>query len=164
MVLKDYQERLLELLEQLELDMSNLYKLFAEKFPKYADLWATLSEQEILHAKWVKELSDMAKDEKVVFDEKVTRTYTVKKVLEMIQDTYAKTQANKISLIAALSICRDFEQSILEKEFYNYFITKDPDARVLISQIRTETLDHQTSVKKAWEEERKVALNIPRKV
>lgn len=117
-----------------------------------------------MHAKRVNELSDMAKDDKVVFAEKATRTYTVKKVLEMIQDTYAKTQANKISLIAALSICRDFEQSILEKEFYNYFITKDPDARVLISQIRTETLDHQTSVKKAWEEERKVALNIPRKV
>ncbi len=164
MVLKDYQERLLELLEQLELDMSNLYKLLAEKFPKYADLWATLSEQEILHAKWVKELSVLAKDEKVVFDEKVTRTYTVKKVLEMIQDTYAKTQANKISLMSALSICRDFEQSILEKEFYNYFITKDPDARALINQIRTETLDHQVRVKKAWEEERKVALNVTRKV
>lgn len=44
MALKDYQERLLELLQQLELDMSGLYKLFAEKFPKYADLWATLSE------------------------------------------------------------------------------------------------------------------------
>ncbi|MRR15110.1 MAG: hypothetical protein EG826_01500, partial [Deltaproteobacteria bacterium] len=65
MGLKDYQERLLELLEQMELDMSHLYKLFAEKFPKYADLWTSLSEQEIVHAKWVKELSDMAKDEKV---------------------------------------------------------------------------------------------------
>lgn len=164
MGLKDYQERLLELLEQMELDMCQLYKLLAEKFPKYANLWTTLSQQEILHAKWVKELSDMAKDEKVVFDEKVTRTYTVKKVLDMIQDTYAKTQANKISLMSALSICRDFEQSILEREFYNYFITKDPDAKALINQIKAETLDHQSKVKKAWEEERKVALNAPRKV
>ncbi len=163
MALKDYQERLLELLEQLELDMCNLYKLYAEKFPKYADLWSTLSQQEISHAEAVKKLSDMAKDEKVIFDEKLTRTYTVKRVLEMIQDTYAKTQANKISLMSALSICRDFEQSILEKEFYNYFITKDADAKALINQIRGETLDHQTKVKDAWEEERKVALSMPRK-
>jgi len=47
MALKDYQERLLELLEQLESGMSDLYKLFAEKFPKYADLWTSLSQQEI---------------------------------------------------------------------------------------------------------------------
>lgn len=164
MGLKDYQELLLELLEQLELDMSNLYKLFAVKFPKYADLWASLSQQEIQHAAWVKKLAGMAKEEKAVFDEKVTKTYTVKRVLEMIQDTYAKTQAGKISLMSALSISRDFEQSILEKEFYNYFMGKDAESKLLLNQIRAETLDHQNRIRKAWEEERKVAFNMPRKV
>ena len=34
-MLKDYQKELLIPLEQLELEISNLYKLFAEKFPSH---------------------------------------------------------------------------------------------------------------------------------
>lgn len=163
-MLKEYQERLLELLEQLELNMADLYKLFAVKFPKHADLWVVLSQQELEHAKAVKRLSVMAKDNKVVFEEKLTRTYTVKKVLEIVRDTYAQVQANKINLMTALSISRDFEQSILEKEFYNYFIGKDSDTRALIDQIKGETFDHQAKVRNVWEEERKIVLGTPRKL
>jgi ferritin-like protein len=63
----------------------------------------------------------------------------------------------------ALSISRDLEQSIIEKEFYNYFAGKDSETRILINSIKEDTLDHQSMVRNAWEEERKIALNLPRK-
>ena len=162
-MLKEYQETILQLLCQLELDVSNLYKLFAEKFPKYKELWNTLSQEEIEHADRVKMLHDLAKENRVIFDEKLTRTYTVKKVLEIIKDAHAKTLAGKFNIINALSISRDLEQSIIEKEFYNYFAGKDSDTTMLINSIKKDTLEHQSMVKNAWEEERKIALNQPRK-
>ena len=162
-MLKEYQETILQLLCQLELDVSNLYKLFAEKFPKYKELWNTLSQQEIEHADRVKMLYDLAKENRVFFDEKLTRTYTVKRVLEIIKETHAKTVAGQVNIMNALSISRDLEQSIIEKEFYNYFAGKDSDTTMLINSIKKDTLEHQSMVKNAWEEERKIALNQPRK-
>jgi hypothetical protein len=162
-MLKEYQETILQLLGQLELDVSNLYKIFGEKFPKYKALWDTLSQEEIEHADRVKMLYDLAKENKVIFDEKLTKTYTVKKVLEIIKDAQVKTLAGQINIINALSISRDLEQSIIEKEFYNYFAGKDSETRMLINSIKKDTLDHQSMVRNAWEEERKIALNLPRK-
>ena len=151
-MLKEYQETILQLLGQLELDVSNLYKIFAEKFPKYQELWTTLSQEEIEHADRVKMLYDLAKENKVIFDEKLTKTYTVKKVLEIIKDAQVKTMAGQINIINALSISRDLEQSIIEKEFYNYFAGKDSETRMLINSIKKDTLDHQSMVRNAWEE------------
>ena len=53
-MIKDYQKRILELLEQLELEISNLYKLFAEKFPAHQELWNNLRNEEINHAVYIK--------------------------------------------------------------------------------------------------------------
>lgn len=156
-MLKDYQENLLVLLEQFEMEISNLYKLFAGKFPKYEDLWNELSRQEIEHAAHVKKLHDLAKAGKVIFNEKQTKTYTVKTVLEGVKNAYAKTQADKMTMMNALVISRDLEQSIIEKEFYNYFLEKDSDSRNLIHSIKQETHEHQSRVKQALDEERKAA-------
>jgi len=83
----------------------------------------------------------------------------VKRVLDSVKDAYANAKADKMNLMTALSVSRDFEQSIIEKEFYNFFTGKDPETRVLINSIKGETLVHQSMVKNAWEEERKITLS-----
>lgn len=158
-MLKDYQEKILELFVQLELAMSGLYKLFAVKFPKYEKLWTTLSQQELDHAERVKKLWFLAQKNKVVFNEKLTKTYTVKKILDSVKDVYTKTEANQMSLMNALSVSRDFEQSLVLKEFYGFFTGKDPETKVLIHRIKGEMLGHQAMLKNAWEEERRITLS-----
>lgn len=158
-MLKDYQEKILELFVQLELDMSGLYRLFAVKFPKYEKLWTTLAQQELDHAERVKNLWFLAKKNKVIFDEKLTKTYTVKRILDSVKDAYTRAEANQMSLINALSVSRDFEQSLVLKEFYGFFTGKDPETRVLIHRIKGEMLGHQALLKNAWEEERKITLS-----
>ncbi|MEN6319325.1 MAG: hypothetical protein ABFD82_11290 [Syntrophaceae bacterium] len=154
-MLKDYQERIIELLGQLELDMSNLYKLFADKFPKHKDLWLMMSQQEIVHAEHVKKLYSFAQGNKIIFDEKMTKTYTVKKVLEVIKDVHTKAETNKLTLLNALSMSRDLEESLIEKKFFDYFIETDPETKILINRIKEDTLEHHSKLKSAWEEERK---------
>ena len=154
-MLEEYQERIIELLGQLELDLSNLYRLLADKFPRYKDLWIIMSQQEIDHADRIKKLYSLVQENKIIFDEKLTKTYTVKKVLEIIKDVYTKVEANKLTVLNILSLSRDLEESIIEKKFYDYFVGRDIEARILINSIKEETLEHQFKLKSAWEEERK---------
>jgi hypothetical protein len=154
-MLKDYQEKIIELLGQLELDMSRLYKLFAGKFPKYKDLWLMMSQQEIVHSEHVKKLHSFAQQNRIIFDEKMTKTYTVKTVLDVIKDVHTKAEANKLTLLNALSMSRDLEESLIEKKFFDYFIGTDPESKTLINKIKEDTLEHHSKLKNAWEEERK---------
>lgn len=159
-MLKDYQIKIIDLMAQMELSISELYELFAEKFPKYENLWIELSKQEVQHADWVKQLQSMAGENRVFFDEKLTKSYSVQKVLEIIKATYANAKDDKLTLINALSVSRDLEQSVLEREFYNYFTGRDAEVKMIINNIRKETIDHQTKLRNAWEEERKIVLNL----
>ncbi len=154
-MLKDYQQTILELLAQLELNMRDLYLLFAERFPKYGDLWSSVSLQENNHADGIKKLRLLAGEDRVLFDEKTTKTYTVKMFISSIQEALTRTKSGKMTLINALSVSHDFEQAILEKGFYNFFSGQDDETRTLIRQIKEETLDHQMKMKNAWEQERK---------
>jgi hypothetical protein len=156
-MLKEYQEKILELLGQLELAMADLYALFAKTFPKYSDLWTDVSKQEINHADRIKKLFTLAEEDRVLFDEKTTKTYTVKMFISSIQEAQSRAGAGKMTLINALSISHDFELAILEKGFYNFFSGKDIETSKLIESIKEETQDHQAKMKKAWEQERKAA-------
>jgi len=153
-MLKEYQKTIIELLGQLELEIANLYKLFSIKFPKYKDMWIKMSKMEITHANKLKELDALSKNNRVVFDEKLTKTYTVKTVIEIVKDLHARADANKLTLMEALSHSRDLEESIIEKHFYDYFAGRDPDAKIFIHDIKDETHEHQSELKNIWEKER----------
>jgi hypothetical protein len=97
----------------------------------------------------------LAGENRVLFDEKITKTYTVKMFISSIQEALARAKSGKMTLINALSISHDFEQAILEKGFYNFFAAQDDETRTVIRQIKEETLDHQLKMKNAWEQEKK---------
>ncbi|MBN1473262.1 MAG: hypothetical protein JW914_01475 [Syntrophaceae bacterium] len=151
----DYQNTFLELLENLELDISNLYKLFAEKFPAHKQLWDELSGDEVQHAGYIKKLSSFIQQRLVLLDEKTTKTLTIKIVSEGIKSTYRQAQDNKLTSINALAYSLSLEDSILEKKFYDYFITHDQNVAFVINKIKWETNQHYQKVKIALEEAKK---------
>ena len=153
-MLKDYQKELLILLEQCELEISNLYKLFAEKFPSHRVLWNGMLEEEINHAAYLKNLFSLADEGKISFDEKTTKTYTVKTVIDDIKTIYQKTQANQYTLLNALSFSLNLEESIIEKKFYDYFFSNDSDITTMINKIKKETFEHRSKIKKSLEKEK----------
>ncbi|MDI6743537.1 MAG: hypothetical protein QMD11_12450 [Smithella sp.] len=154
-MLKDYQKQILSLLEQLELEVSNIYKLFAEKFPARKELWSHLSDEEIKHAAYINRLSALAQEGNINFDEKMTKTFTVKSVLDDLREKYRKTENNQYSIINALSFSLSLERSVIEHKFYEYFNSNDPDITTMINTIKAETLSHEAQVKQALEEEKK---------
>jgi len=151
----DYQNAFLELLENLELDISNLYKLFAQKFPAHKQLWDDLSEDEVQHASYIKQLASFIQQGLVLFDEKTTKTFTIKTVRDAIKSTYQQAQANKLTAINALAYSLSLEDSILEKKFYDYFSTRDESVAYIINKIKRETSQHYQKVKDTLEEAKK---------
>lgn len=154
-MLKDYQSKILDLLEQLELEISNLYKLFSEKFPDQQDLWKNLSAEEIQHTAYIKKLRLFEEEGKLFFDEKMTKTFTVQSVMDDIKNKYKKTEDNQYSAINALSFSLSIEQSIIEHKFYDFFQSNDTDVLMTIRTIKEETFLHESKVKEALEEEKK---------
>jgi hypothetical protein len=128
-MLKDYQKELSIPLEQCELEIYNLYKLFAEKFPSHRELWNGMLEEEINHATYLKKLSSLAEEGKISFAE--------------------KTEANQYTLVTVLSFSLNLEQSIIENKFYDYFSSSDRDAIMMINNIKEETLIHASKRKKS---------------
>ncbi len=143
------------LLAQVKLEMSNLYGLLAERFPKYKEIWLKMAQQEINHADQIRMLHTLVKENRALFFEKMTKTYTVKKVLEIIREVETNARGGKLTLIGALSLCRDLEGSIILKDYYDYFKGRDNDTKFLIHNLRGEAYEHQFKLKKLWEEERK---------
>ena len=153
-MLKDYQKKILELLEQLELEMAGLYKLFANKFSSRGDLWIALAQEETGHADKVKKLRSFIDEGKAAFDEKMTKTYTVQLFIDNIKKVYTDAQTNNMPLLKALALSYDFEQSIIEKKLYDYFISSDSDVKIIINDIREDTSNHSSKIKKIMEEEK----------
>jgi len=151
----DYQNTILELLENLELDISNLYKLFAEKFPAHKQLWDELSDDEVQHASYIKKLASFFQQGLVSLDEKTTKTFTIKTVRDAVKLTYQQTQENKLTPINALAYSLSLEDSILEKKFYDYFTTRDQNVAYIINKIKQETNQHYQKVKNAIEDAKK---------
>ncbi len=139
------------------MEISNIYKSFAEKFPSHRDLWNSLANEEVNHAAYVKNLSSLAKEGKVYFDEKTTTTYTVKTIIADLKNRYQNTSSNQYTLLKALSYSLSLENSVIESKFYDFFSSDDQHIISIINTIKQETYQHAAKIKKAMEEEKKHA-------
>jgi len=56
MSLKKVGMQAIEGLVQIEETLFGIYRLFAERFPAYRDMWSRMAEEEEVHAKWIRDL------------------------------------------------------------------------------------------------------------
>jgi hypothetical protein len=142
-------------MEQLEQEIAVLYRLFAKMFPVYKNLWTSLSEDEEKHASSINKLTILAAQDKVQFNEKMTKTYTVQAIIQDLKMKQQKAQRGEFTLINALAFSLSLEQSILEHKFYDYFISGDAGVVMMLNTIKEETENHALAVQKALAEAKK---------
>ncbi len=153
-MLKGYQEKIIELLAELEQEIAILYRICAGVYESRTDIWNTMADEEFQHAECVRELMEFAKGKKAIFDEKMTKTYTVNTVIDKIKDMQNRVESGEYSLIKMLSLSYDLEQSIIERRFYEYFVTNDQTVKLIIKKLKEDTFDHMSRIRKVWEEEK----------
>lgn len=158
-MLKEYQEKIIGLLIELEHEISILYRICAGKYETAFDLWNTMADEEAEHAQKVGELMSFAKEKKAIFDEKMTKTYTIRTVIDNIRDMQNRVESGEYTLLKMLSLSYDLEQSIIERRFYQYFVSDDQMVKLIIKKLIGETYEHMSRIRKAWEDEKSRSSN-----
>ena len=149
------QKILLDLLEQMERTVSDLYDAFAQAFPTHAELWTKLSAEEQQHASHIKNLACLAENGKVLFTEKMTTPTAVQAVIHDIRAKQQRVQHGDFDLMKALAFGLSLEQAIIEHKFYDYFRTDDAETLRMIRTIQEETNAHAFRIRKALDEQKK---------
>lgn len=141
MPLKPFQEKFLDLLEEKELKLSELYKALSEKFAVNSEFWHNLAEKKLFRLQQIEQFVELAKNEEMGFYEKNTKTYTLNTFLESIQEIQSQLGNVNFSEIKALSLCHDLENSILERRVYEYFIPYNNEQRNMLDKMEADIND-----------------------
>ncbi len=154
MNLKENQIETIEALANHEEAISELYRKYSDKFPDYEQFWLGLAEEEVLHAKWIRELMDEIEEGTAFFNEGRFNIVAVQTSLKYIKKQIVDSENQEISLPFALFLALDIENALLERKYFEIFEGDSVKLKhVLQDHAEAEDL-HRDRIKKALKEEK----------
>ena len=137
---------IVEMLANHELALKELYQTYAEKVPSFKDLWLKLAEDEQRHSDWLDSLVS-----KVASADPQTpccwpRPAAIESSLTYIQIQILRASQTEVTPLAALSIAKDLENALLEKEFFKIADDACPEVRAVLGRLVAGTRKHWQAV------------------
>ena len=154
MNLKENQIKTIEALANHEEAISELYRKYSDKFPDYEQFWLGLAEEEVLHAKWIRELRDDIEEGTVFFNEGRFNIVAIQTSLKYIRRQIVDSESQEISLIIALSLALDTEEALLERKYFEIFEGDSVRLKHVLQDLAEATDLHRDRIKKALKEEK----------
>ena len=149
---KENQIRTIELLAEHELAMGKLYRRFSESFPDYKDFWLRLSQEEISHAKCIRDLRSKIEEDIVYFNENRFQPAAIVHSLQYIEQIQREALLPNFSLIKALSIASFIEDALIEYKYFEVFKGDSPVLEKVLRVLADATNVHRDRVHKALAE------------
>ena len=149
---KENEINLITKLAKNEQTISQLYQAYAEKFPDYQKFWANLSSEEIEHSNWISDLNSKVNQGLISFSEERFKIEAIETFLKYLQQRLADIKEEKISLINALSIALDIENSLIERKFFEVFESDSEGLKYTLLSLAAATEFHRTKIKKILDE------------
>lgn len=137
---------ILELLIRHELALKELYGIFAAAFPGHQDLWNRMVADEQKHADLLGTLRGDRALDKWSLPGSPLKPQAIKASLGYVESQIIKAREGKFTVMQALSVARDLENALLEKQIAK--LGESPSggiqsvARVLVA----ETTDHRNAL------------------
>jgi len=131
--------RILDLFEANELNISCLYKIYSKISPKSESFWKKLAKEEIEHAIEIRNSYDGKAD---VFEENAFSRGTIKYVADFVEESINKTKKEKISHLKAVETALRIEQSFIEKKCFEIFIPNEKRVEDVLKKLNKETEEH----------------------
>jgi hypothetical protein len=145
-MLKPDQEKLLGLLNQQEERLSELYRLYSDKFPERKEFWNELAAEEAQHAKWVISLLNSARKGVIHFDEGRINIHTLNTFVKGIENTIQKTREADASELSAITYALDIEKSLFEKNIFGHFKAVSNKAVKILALLQQKTAVHHEKI------------------
>ena len=133
------EKSIVELFEENELKISQLYALYSDKFPDQKEFWENISEEEIIHAQ---EISKMLSEIKDCFVENKFSRGVIKYVSDFVEKQIEIAKDGNLSLADAFNSALRIEQSILEKKCFEMFIPTTVTIKEVLERLNRDTDRH----------------------
>ena len=145
------EKKIINLLSDIEQTVSELYKVYANKYPEYKNFWIDLSNEEVNHAKLMKCLLKYITHGVIALNTKKANEGAVTAVLNHFKDRLERARAHQFSLKEALRSALEIEKNIIEKDFCSFFEGDDAEFKKVCETIIWETSQHRNKISEALE-------------
>jgi hypothetical protein len=148
-------EAVLELLINHELAIKHLYETFSTAFTERESLWQNLASEEQGHADSLGTLRSEANIESWLLHNSPIRLQAIKSSIGYVESQITRTREGKFTLMQALSIARDLENALLERQFSKLSDSAPPKIRAVLLDLAVETEKHQKAIIDAITDEKR---------
>jgi hypothetical protein len=134
---------ILDSLREIELLIAELYRGFAEAFEEDRTLWEGLSREEESHARLVSGLKEMAGETAVPESLKGIHLAALGTYRKGLEYQLGRLRKGEVARVAALSIARDLERTLVERLSHEIFRGGAPEQGAIAGRLRDETESHR---------------------
>ncbi len=137
---------LLILNEQL---VSSLYNIYARKFPEEKEFWLKKVNEENSHVQLLIGIQSIIENApSYIVKEDRFSAEAINTSIVFIRELIEK--AESFSLINALSMARDIENSLIEKDFFKIIPADPTNVKNAFSKIDQDTKRHRAEIQELW--------------
>jgi rubrerythrin len=136
-------------LVEIEETIFGIYRLFAERFPAHRDMWSRMAEEEMGHAKWIRDLYGKVEQGSVRLGEDHFRVEGIQAFLDYANERLEEARTAKLPFLHALDMALDLESGLLEREFYRIFEADSETLEQALEDMQREIRDHTVRIRKA---------------
>ena len=134
--------------------VADLYEAYADGLPEHADFFRGLAAEEREHARLIVGFADKVRKGSAQVQPGRFSPRAILTSLDYVRERLREAQRGKVTLIAALSTCKDIEESLIEREYFVIVKDDGPDLSELLRTLASDTAAHRDKVVQAWEKER----------
>lgn len=127
--------------------LNEFYSTLARKFPEEGEFFLKLAYEEKGHANLVNKLRERVIEGAIGFDEGSLRTFTLVASNEHLKDVTGRAESGELSIQSALVHAQDLESALIEKIFFNSFISDDEEVVATFKKLKVQTNDHLARVR-----------------
>lgn len=149
--ISDAQRELIETLANNELLVGSLYKIYADKFPKFKHFWEKLITDEKNHGTWLKTLLSDVDKGKLLINEDRFNAETIMSFTKYVKDLKDIALKEDFTVINALSYARDIESALIERGFFKVYETDSPILKIVLNDLEKVTTAHEKMVIEEWQ-------------
>ncbi len=140
---------IVEMVANHELALKELYQTYAERVPASKALWLRLVQDEQRHSDWLESLVSGLGSANPLGSCGWPRRAAIESSLEYIQVQILRARQTEVTLLTALSIAKDLENALLEKEFLKVADGACPEVREVFGRLVAGTKKHGQMVTEA---------------
>jgi hypothetical protein len=143
---------ILQSMVKAEVTLGELYKIYAEIWPKKNSLWSDLALEEIDHAHNIELIIDIFLKAPEHF--KVVRPFNIiglHTFIDGIEAHKKKIQRGDVGELKMLFISKDIEQGIIESKYFDFMTSDHPEYKKIVQTIMFQTNAHRNKIIKMIE-------------